>query len=65
MNRWMLNLLICLETLRNDETGQDLAEYALVVALIALGSTVALNSLASGLNNGFLNISSTLASSLS
>lgn len=64
MNRWMLQLLVKLQTLTAREDGQDLVEYALVVAMVAFGSTIALKSLGSGLNHAFTNISSTLASSL-
>jgi pilus assembly protein Flp/PilA len=46
------------------EDGQDLVEYALVVALVAFGATAALQQLGAGLNTAFSNISSTLASSL-
>ena len=31
-----MNLMICLQSLRRDTDGQDLLEYALLVALIAL-----------------------------
>jgi pilus assembly protein Flp/PilA len=44
------------------EEGQDLVEYALVVALIAFGSTVGMKSLATGLNSAFSNISTKLGS---
>jgi pilus assembly protein Flp/PilA len=44
--------------------GQDLVEYVLVVALVALGATAAMQTLASGLNTAFTNISSQLASAL-
>ena len=60
----MLQLLVKLQTLTAREDGQDLVEYALVVAMVAFGSTIALKSLGSGLNHAFTNISSTLASSL-
>jgi pilus assembly protein Flp/PilA len=43
------------------EEGQDLIEYALVVALIAFAATAGMNSLATGINTAFGNISSTLA----
>lgn len=48
----------------HSEEGQDLVEYALVIALVAFGATAALQTLGSGLNSAFTNISSTLASSL-
>ncbi len=44
--------------------GQDLVEYALVVALIAFGAVAAMQSLSTELNTAFQTISSDLASSL-
>lgn len=64
MNQLMLKLLVNLQSLRVREEGQDLVEYALVVALVAFGATAALQTLGQGLNSAFTNISSTLASSL-
>ena len=42
----MKNLKRILSSVLSDESGQDLIEYALVAALIALGATAAMNSLA-------------------
>jgi pilus assembly protein Flp/PilA len=64
MNNLMLKLFVQMQTLMAREEGQDLVEYALVVALVAFGATAALKTLGSGLNSAFTNISSTLASSL-
>ena len=47
------------------EEGQDLVEYALVVALIAFGATTGMKSLATGLNKAFGQISTTLGSYIS
>jgi len=44
---------------RKDE-GQDLIEYALVVALIAFAATAGMSTLASNINTAFSNIGSTL-----
>ena len=52
-----------LSLLANDE-GQDLVEYALLVALMALGATAGLNSLASGINAGFSTFGAVLSSSI-
>ena len=60
----MMNCVAFVRSLAAGEQGQDLVEYALTVALIAFGATVALQSLGSGLNNAFTAISSTLSSSL-
>ena len=43
------------------DSGQDLIEYALVAALIALGSVVAMKDLATGISNAFTNISGSLS----
>ena len=48
--------------LLNETEGQDLIEYALLAALIALAATLGMTALATGINNKFTAISSTLAS---
>jgi pilus assembly protein Flp/PilA len=45
-----------------DEDGQDLIEYALVVALIAFAATAGMNSLATAINTAFSNVGTTLGS---
>ncbi len=42
------------------EEGQDLVEYALVVALIAFGAIAGMSQLATGINNAFSGIATTL-----
>lgn len=44
-----------LQKLWQEEEGQDLVEYALIAALIALASVAALNTLATDLQNAFSN----------
>ena len=44
-----------------DESGQDLVEYALVVALIALGATASISSLASSFSTVFSSVGSKLS----
>jgi pilus assembly protein Flp/PilA len=60
----MLNgiLQFCLkcQNLINDEQGQDLVEYALVVALIALVCITGVNQVATAINTVFSTISSSL-----
>ena len=46
------------------EEGQDLVEYALVVALIALAATTGMGSLATAINDGFSTIGTTLTSNV-
>jgi pilus assembly protein Flp/PilA len=48
----------------NREEGQDLVEYALIVALVALGATAGMNSLAADINLAFSNIGTSLTSTL-
>ena len=46
-----------LKSFIRDERGQDMVEYALVVALIALAATTAMSGVATALVNQFTNIS--------
>ena len=46
--------------LMNEESGQDLIEYALIAALIALGAIVAMGSLSNAISNEFSSIGSSL-----
>jgi pilus assembly protein Flp/PilA len=60
----LLSLYVKFQNLMSREEGQDLVEYALVVALIAFGAVAGMKVLASGLNNAFSTISTTLAHDL-
>jgi len=62
MNTMLLKLYVKFQDLASREEGQDLVEYALVVALIAFGATAGMKALATGLNTAFSNISATLGS---
>jgi pilus assembly protein Flp/PilA len=64
MNEMMLKMYIKLQNLMAREEGQDLVEYALVVALIAFGAVAGMSRLATEINVAFNTISSDLASSL-
>jgi pilus assembly protein Flp/PilA len=65
MNTILLKLYVKFQDLASREEGQDLVEYALVVALIAFGATAGMKSLATGLNGAFQGISTTLGSYVS
>ena len=56
------NILRTLRALHNDESGQDLIEYALVAALIAFGAVAAMGTLANDINSAFSTIGSKLDS---
>jgi pilus assembly protein Flp/PilA len=60
MNKILLNLYVRFQDLMNREEGQDLVEYALVVALIALGTTLGMKALANGINGAFDSVSVSL-----
>jgi pilus assembly protein Flp/PilA len=55
-----MNILRTLKALHNDESGQDLIEYALIAALIALGAILSMSALATDINAAFTKIGSTL-----
>jgi pilus assembly protein Flp/PilA len=65
MNTMLLKLYVKFQDLASREEGQDLVEYALVVALIAFGATAGMKALATGLNTAFSGISTTLGSYIS
>jgi len=65
MNDMLLKLYVKFQDLKSREEGQDLVEYALVVALIAFGATAGMGALASGINKAFTNVSTQLGTSIS
>jgi pilus assembly protein Flp/PilA len=63
MKKMTLKYMQMIAILKSDE-GQDLIEYALVVALIAFAATAGMSSLATGINTAFTNISTRLSSAI-
>lgn len=60
----MANLKELFIRLVQEDSGQDLIEYALVAALIALGALVGMKALANDIGNAFNTIGTDLTSSL-
>ena len=60
MRDTLLKMYVKFQGLKNDE-GQDLVEYALLVALIALVCVSGVNNVATAINSVFTNISTSLA----
>ncbi len=56
-----LRMLVKILSLTNRDEGQDLVEYSLLIALIALVAVAGLNEVASAVNTVFSSISTTLA----
>jgi pilus assembly protein Flp/PilA len=61
MSNTLLKLYVKFQGLKNGEEGQDLVEYALLVALIALVCVTGVSNVASAINTVFSNISGSLA----
>jgi pilus assembly protein Flp/PilA len=57
--------LNALSRLRDDESGQGLVEYLLILALVAFAATAGMNSLATGLNSAFSKIATILGNYIS
>jgi pilus assembly protein Flp/PilA len=55
-----MKVLPLLRALKSDESGQDLIEYALIAALIALGAVAAMSSLSGSIANEFNSIGNSL-----
>lgn len=53
-----------LKNLMTDESGQDLIEYALVAALVGLGSVAAMNSLAGSIASTFNGVGNALTNAV-
>ena len=64
MNHLLLKLYINCKTIMIGEDGQDLVEYSLIFALVALGAVSGMSFLASGLNNAFSSIDTTLTTNV-
>jgi pilus assembly protein Flp/PilA len=60
----MKNLRILLTNLHQNESGQDLIEYALIACLIALAAVSTMGTLAKDINNAFSQVGSTLSSAI-
>jgi len=58
----MANLKELLLRLVQEDSGQDLIEYALVAALIALGALVGMKALANDIGTAFNNVGTSLTS---
>jgi pilus assembly protein Flp/PilA len=61
MNTMLLKLYVKFDNLMSREEGQDLVEYALVVALLALGAVASMKVLATAISTEFTTISTTFA----
>ena len=60
----MKNIKRILVNLVQDESGQDLIEYALVAALIALGSVAAMNSLSTSISTAMSSVGTQLTTNV-
>lgn len=60
LNDKMIELYVAAKCMFIREEGQDLIEYALLVALIAMAATVGMKALATDINTAFGNIGTTL-----
>lgn len=64
MNTLALRTCLFVKQILEQEDGQDLVEYALVVALIALSASIGMKSLAGGINHAFQSVSVALATDI-
>ena len=64
VNDLALRVYVAIQNVIEREEGQDLVEYALVVALIAFGAITGMGFLATGINNAFSGVATTLTSTV-
>ena len=60
-----MRMLGLLKGFHNDESGQGLVEYLLIVALVALAATAGMSSAASYINSAFIRIGQKLGGYIS
>lgn len=60
MNEALLKLYVKLQALMAQEDGQDLAEYALILALVVTGSLTVLGTLGGHITTAITNVSNSL-----
>jgi pilus assembly protein Flp/PilA len=60
----MKNMKQLFKNLVQEESGQDLIEYALVAALVGLGSVAAMKGLNNAIGNAFNTVGNTLANNV-
>ena len=58
MRAFCSRMYATLEVFHTDESAQDLIEYALISAILALGAVVSMNSLANEVNTAFSHVHS-------
>jgi pilus assembly protein Flp/PilA len=58
--KYMKNMKQLLSNLVNDESGQDLIEYALVAALVGLGAVAAMKGLSNSIGTAFNGVGTSL-----
>jgi pilus assembly protein Flp/PilA len=64
MNTLFLNLYIKFQILVDREDGQDMVEYALLVALIALAAVAGIKGMAGGVNTAFNSLAAKLTANI-
>ena len=60
MNNLLLNLYVKFQALKSNEEGQDLVEYTLLIALVALAAIVGIGKVATALNGEFTTIAGSI-----
>lgn len=60
MNKSLFGTLVTLQHLLSQEEGQDLVEYALLIALLAFGCAAGMGTLAASINSAFNSMASAL-----
>jgi pilus assembly protein Flp/PilA len=60
MNNTLLKLYVMFQDLMNREEGQDLVEYALIIALVSIALVVSLNGLTTAITGVFTTITGKL-----
>ena len=64
MKRNVISAALCLRQLLEDESGQDLIEYALVAALVGLGAVASLRNLSTKIVSIYAAVTTSMSSAV-
>ncbi len=64
MKNLLIKLSVMIEMLKDEERGQDLIEYALVIAFVAFAATAGMTTLAQDINTAFATLGGDLTAAI-
>jgi pilus assembly protein Flp/PilA len=64
MRQLVFKLFVAFQDMKSSEAGQDLVEYALMLAMVSFGAVAGMSQLAAGVNDAFNTVSISLSADI-